>query len=113
MSARDVIRICFLVPLPTQRRTKLVPPLTREEKLIACSTRRDHEIRRAWLGPSYPLDLSRLPVLAEDIPLQYSSLKLGYSAPEPDFTLEDCRRIGANVERILKNEKEAARAPSN
>ncbi|KIK79644.1 hypothetical protein PAXRUDRAFT_834003 [Paxillus rubicundulus Ve08.2h10] len=84
----------------------LVHPLTREE-------RRDHEIRRAWLGPSYPLDLSRLPVLTEDIPLQYPSLKLGYSAPEADFTLEDRRRIGANVERILKNEKEAARAPSN
>ncbi|KAF9228866.1 hypothetical protein BS17DRAFT_792904 [Gyrodon lividus] len=86
----------------------LVHPLTREEVGSP-----DHEIRRAWLGPSYPLDLSRLPVLAEEIPLQYSSLKLGYSAPEPDFTLEDRRRIGANVERILRNEKEAARAPAN
>ncbi|KAH0830178.1 hypothetical protein J3R83DRAFT_1531 [Lanmaoa asiatica] len=74
---------------------------------------KDHEIRNAWIGPSFPLDLSRLPVLAEHVPLQYPSLKLGYSAPEPDFTLDDRRRIGANVERILRGEKEAARAPSN
>ncbi|KAG9318044.1 DOPA-like domain-containing protein [Chiua virens] len=74
---------------------------------------RDHEIRNAWLGPSFPLDLSRLPVLADELPLQYPSLKLGYSAAEPDYTLEDRRRIGANVERILRGEKEAARAPSN
>ncbi|KAI9570778.1 DOPA-like domain-containing protein [Boletus coccyginus] len=84
----------------------LLHPLTREE-------RKDHQMRSAWLGPSYPLDLSRLPVLADHVPLQYPSLKLGYSAPGPDFTLEERRRIGANVERILRGEKEAARAPSN
>jgi len=83
-----------------------VHPLTREE-------RKDHEFRNAWLGPSFALDLSTLPVLSEEIPSQYASLKLGYSAPEPDYTLEDRRRIGANVERILRSEKEAARAPSN
>ncbi|KAF8437539.1 DOPA-like domain-containing protein [Boletus edulis BED1] len=83
-----------------------VHPLTREE-------RKDHEIRNAWIGPSFALDLSTLPVLSEELPLQYASLKLGYSAPEPDYTLEERRRIGANVERILRSEKEAARAPSD
>ncbi|KAF8129227.1 DOPA-like domain-containing protein [Boletus edulis] len=83
-----------------------VHPLTREE-------RKDHEIRNAWIGPSSALDLSTLPVLSEELPLQYASLKLGYSAPEPDYTLEERRRIGANVERILRSEKEAARAPSD
>ncbi|KAG6375841.1 hypothetical protein JVT61DRAFT_2700 [Boletus reticuloceps] len=74
---------------------------------------RDHDIRNAWIGPSFALDLSTLPVLSEKLPLQYPSLKLGYSAPEPDYTLEERRRIGANVERVLRSEKEAARAPSN
>ncbi|KAF8549461.1 hypothetical protein OG21DRAFT_1421234 [Imleria badia] len=86
----------------------LVHPLTREEVSFM-----DHETRNSWIGPSYPLDLVELPVLSDQLPLQYPSLKLGYSAPEPDFTLEDRRRIGANVERILRGEKEAARAPSN
>ncbi|OJA15258.1 hypothetical protein AZE42_09109 [Rhizopogon vesiculosus] len=84
----------------------LVHPLTREE-------RKDHEIRNAWIGPAFPLDLSTLPVKSEEIPLQYPSLKLGYSAPEPEYTLEQRHRIGANVERILKGEKEAARAPTD
>ncbi|KAH7890094.1 DOPA-like domain-containing protein [Phlebopus sp. FC_14] len=84
----------------------LVHPLTREQVSF------HHEIRCAWLGPSFPLDLSTLPIKSEEIPLQYPSLKLGYSAPKPDFTLEDRRRIGSNVERILRGEKEAARAPS-
>ncbi|KAG1768993.1 DOPA-like domain-containing protein [Suillus occidentalis] len=84
----------------------LVHPLTREE-------RKDHEIRSAWIGPPFPLVLSSLPVKTEELPLQYPSLKLGYSAPEPEFTLDQRRRIGANLERILKGEKEAAKAPMN
>ncbi|KAH7911912.1 DOPA-like domain-containing protein [Hygrophoropsis aurantiaca] len=84
----------------------LVHPLTREQ-------RKDHEVRNAWLGPSFPLDLSTLPLKSEEIPLQYPSLKLGYSSDRPDYTIEDRLRIGANVERILRGEKEAARAPSN
>ncbi|KAJ8591441.1 hypothetical protein M405DRAFT_873234 [Rhizopogon salebrosus TDB-379] len=84
----------------------LVHPLTREE-------RADHEIRSAWIGPPFALDLSPLKVKLEETPLQYPSLKLGYSAPEPEYTHEQRRRIGANVERILKGEKEAARAPMN
>ncbi|KAI0668406.1 DOPA-like domain-containing protein [Trametes maxima] len=84
----------------------LVHPLTREE-------RKDHEIRHAWLGPSFPLDLSTLPVKVEDVPLQYPSLKLGYSSTAPQLSLEERKRLGANVEEILKQEKEAAKAPSN
>lgn len=63
------------------------------------------------MGAPFPLDLSVLPDMASEVPLQYPSLKLGYSAPGPDFTLEERRRIGKNVERILEGEKEAARAP--
>jgi len=84
----------------------LVHPLTREE-------RKDHELRNSWIGPSFPLDLSKLPVLADEVPLQYPSLKLGYSSETPPLSLEDRRKIGANIERILKGEKEAAKAPSD
>jgi len=34
----------------------------------------DHEVRNAWIGPSFPLDLSTLPVSSEQVPLQYPSL---------------------------------------
>ncbi|EGN96367.1 hypothetical protein SERLA73DRAFT_141758 [Serpula lacrymans var. lacrymans S7.3] len=84
----------------------LVHPLTREE-------RTDHELRRAWIGPSYPLDLSNLRRKTDEVPLQYPSLKLGYSSTSPPLTLEERRLLGANVERLLRSEKEAARAPSN
>jgi DOPA 4,5-dioxygenase len=36
---------------------------------------------------------------------------LGYSSTTPDFTLDERRVLGANIEQILKGEKEAARAP--
>lgn len=39
-------------------------------------------------------------------------LELGYSNATPDFTLDERRKMGANIEEILKGEKEAARAPS-
>ncbi|KAI6144016.1 DOPA-like domain-containing protein [Pisolithus tinctorius] len=76
----------------------LIHPLTKEE------VRLDHQFRNAWMGAPFPLDLSVLPDMAPEVPLQYPSLS-------PDFTLEERRRIGANVERILEGEKEAARAP--
>lgn len=42
---------------------------------------RDHEIRNAWIGPAYPLDLSTLPLRSDEIPLQYPSLsKLSVSS---------------------------------
>lgn len=34
----------------------------------------DHELRNAWIGPSFPLDLSTLPVRSQKVPLQYPSL---------------------------------------
>ena len=34
----------------------------------------DHEVRNAWIGPSFPLDLSTLPVRSDAVPLQYPSL---------------------------------------
>jgi len=82
----------------------LIHPLTREQ-------RRDHEYRCAWLGPSFPLDLASLPIKSDELPLQYPSLKLGYSSATPNLSLDDRRRLGANVENILKHEREAARAP--
>lgn len=39
-------------------------------------TSRDHETRSCWIGPSYPLDLSTLPIRSDKIPLQYPSLSL-------------------------------------
>ncbi|KDQ59759.1 hypothetical protein JAAARDRAFT_33332 [Jaapia argillacea MUCL 33604] len=82
----------------------LIHPLTREQ-------RTDHEVRNAWIGCPYPLDLTKLPVKSDEIPLQYPSLKLGYSSTAPKLSIEDRNRIGASVEKILKGEKEAARAP--
>ncbi|KAH9977424.1 DOPA-like domain-containing protein [Russula compacta] len=84
----------------------LVHPLTKEE-------RKDHQIRNAWLGPSFPLDLFALPVKSETIPLQYASLKLGYSSKVPPLSLDARRQLGANVERILESEPEAAKAPGD
>ncbi|KAF8313000.1 hypothetical protein DL93DRAFT_2059562 [Clavulina sp. PMI_390] len=79
----------------------LVHPLTREEK-------KDHEIRRVWMGQPYGIDLSVLPVLSEEIPFQYASLKLGYNTDEPRPNLELLRERGRNIEEKLAHEPEAA-----
>ncbi|KAF9453678.1 DOPA 4,5-dioxygenase [Macrolepiota fuliginosa MF-IS2] len=81
----------------------LIHPLTREH-------RRDHEHRIAWLGQPYALDLSKLPVYTEELPLQYAALRLGYSAPE-SLSIEDRLKIGNNIETILSADKDAAKAP--
>ena len=39
--------------------------------------------------------------------------ELGYSSEAAKLSLDDRRKIGANIERILKSEKEAAKAPSD
>nr|VWO95374.1 DNA topoisomerase 1 (EC (DNA topoisomerase I) [Ganoderma boninense] len=94
----------------------LIHPLTREEWMeswIIAFQRKDHEVRHAWLGPAFPLDLSALPVKSDNVPLQYPSLKLGYSSTAPKLSLEERKRIGGNVEQILRHEKEAAKAPSD
>ncbi|KAA1477724.1 hypothetical protein DENSPDRAFT_867715 [Dentipellis sp. KUC8613] len=84
----------------------LVHPLTREE-------RKDHDTRKAWIGPSFPLDLSVLPVQSETVPLQYASLKVGCSSTTPALSLEQRKKLGASIENTLKNEKEAAKAPTD
>ncbi|THH32536.1 hypothetical protein EUX98_g1650 [Antrodiella citrinella] len=74
---------------------------------------RDHELRAAWIGPSFPLDLTLLPRLSNEVPLQYPSLQLGYSSTNPKISLEDRKKVGAHVEHVLRSEKEAARAPTD
>ncbi|KAJ7803757.1 hypothetical protein B0H14DRAFT_3091931 [Mycena olivaceomarginata] len=88
---------------PCFRTFILVHPLTRDQV--------NHENRRAWIGPAWPLDTSRLPIRSEEIPLQYPSLKVGYSSKVPFMNLEDRAALGANVEKVLLKEKDAARAP--
>ena len=39
------------------------------------------------------------------------SAELGYSSEAPQLSLEARRRLGANVEKILEGEVEAAKAP--
>lgn len=39
--------------------------------------------------------------------------ELGYSSKVPSLSLDARRQLGANVERILEGEKEAARAPED
>lgn len=41
------------------------------------------------------------------------AVELGYSSTAPKLTLEERKRIGSNVEQLLKGEKEAAKAPSD
>lgn len=81
----------------------LIHPLTRQQRI-------DHQDRVAWLGQSYGLDLSTLPVYSEELPSQYSALRLGYTAPST-LSIEDRLKIGANVEAILSADKDAAKAP--
>ncbi|CAG8692250.1 6300_t:CDS:2 [Cetraspora pellucida] len=52
----------------------LIHPLTKEVV-------KDHTSRTAWIGPSVPLDVEKLPPILKKTPLQYPELGLGYSAP--------------------------------
>ncbi|KAF9073521.1 DOPA-like domain-containing protein [Rhodocollybia butyracea] len=85
----------------------LVHPLTKEQ-------RRDYESRACWMGSPLPLDLSVLSCpLLETEPHNYPNLKFGYSGTGNSQLLSpDSRKImGQNVEKLLKTEKGAARAP--
>jgi len=82
----------------------LIHPLTREE-------RKDHETRVAWLGPSFSLDLSMLPVKSVNVPLQYPSLGLGYSSKASKPSLSDLKKAGRKIEDVLSKDDEAAKAP--
>ncbi|KAF9009567.1 DOPA-like domain-containing protein [Cyathus striatus] len=83
----------------------LVHPLTREQ-------RADHEVRNAWIGPSFPLDLSTLPLRSDEVPLQYPILKLGYSSKAPQLSLEERLKLGSKIEELLEKDEEAAKAPA-
>lgn len=50
---------------------------------------------------------------SEDAERNVSLTELGYSSTKTQLTLEERKTIGANVEYILKSEKEAARAPTD
>ncbi|CCO30396.1 DOPA 4,5-dioxygenase [Rhizoctonia solani AG-1 IB] len=64
------------------------------------------------MGPSFPLDLSTLPIRSEEIPLQYPLLKLGYSRIITGPTIEERKAAGRKIEQTLRGEKEAAPAPT-
>ncbi|KAH7306055.1 DOPA-like domain-containing protein [Rhexocercosporidium sp. MPI-PUGE-AT-0058] len=82
----------------------LVHPLTSDQ-------RRDHDARAGWLGKPWPIYLDGLP-RDGPVPLQYPELGLGYSAsPNGDLSMEERRRLGAEVEAILDSNPEAAPAP--
>ncbi|KAJ6546808.1 DOPA-like domain-containing protein [Mycena capillaripes] len=57
----------------------LVHPVTRDE-------RGDHEFRSAWIGPSFPLDLTKLPIRSEEIPIQYPSLSTSCAPKKTTIT---------------------------
>lgn len=82
----------------------LVHPLTADQ-------RRDHELRNGWMGTPWPIYLDSLPS-GGAIPLQYPELGLGWStSPTQEVSLEERRKRGAEVERVLKGDPEAAPAP--
>ncbi|KAF5122436.1 DOPA 4,5-dioxygenase [Metarhizium anisopliae] len=83
----------------------LIHPLTSEQ-------RRDHETRNGWMGTPWPIYLDSLPTESDEVPLQYSELRLGWSAaPEEEISLDERRRRGAEVEALLARDPEAAPAP--
>lgn len=69
--------------------------------------------RLAWIGPSFPLDVSVLVEKFEEIPLEYPSLKLGYSSETPPVSLDARKQLGLNVEKTLEGESKAAPAPQD
>ncbi|CAE7144852.1 unnamed protein product [Rhizoctonia solani] len=73
---------------------------------------RDHEYRQAWMGHSFPLDLGTLPIRSEEIPLQYTLLKLGYSSIITSPSIEERKAAGKKIEQTLRGDKEAAPAPN-
>ena len=57
------------------------------EHIIHNMMDRDHEDRVAWLGQSYGLDLSTLPVYSEELPIQYSSLSMPSLRHQPPLKM--------------------------
>ncbi|KAL7423603.1 hypothetical protein Q5752_001184 [Cryptotrichosporon argae] len=85
----------------------LVHPLSREQ-------RRDHEFRNAWMGAPWPLYLDGLPDKDDVVQKQYAVLGLGWSTPkDEEVTLDERRKRGARVEELLRQDPQAAPAPSD
>ncbi|KAF8528151.1 DOPA-like domain-containing protein [Hysterangium stoloniferum] len=82
----------------------LVHPLTEKERM-------DHDTRKAWIGQPWLVDLDTLNPNLSGVPLQYASLKQGYSSDIPQISLAERRKRGAEIEEILKDENDAAKAP--
>ncbi|KAK0225508.1 DOPA-like domain-containing protein, partial [Armillaria fumosa] len=85
----------------------LIHPLTIDEVRT-----RDHEHRTAWIGQPFPLDLSWVVEKLDSVPLQYPTLKKGYSLTVPPITLEQRHKDGARVANLLRKDKLAARPPA-
>lgn len=83
-----------------------IHPLTREQ-------RKDHGYRNSWLGPSFALDLSTLPVLSDAIPFQYDKLKMGYNSDQTPPTIDQRKETAKKVEAILADDPEAAEPPAD
>ncbi|KAK0462634.1 DOPA-like domain-containing protein, partial [Desarmillaria tabescens] len=83
----------------------LIHPLTMDE-------REDHEHRTAWIGQPFPLDLSWVVERLDSVPLQYPTLKMGYSSTVPPVTLKQRREDGAKIANLLRKDKLAARPPA-
>lgn len=63
------------------------------------------------MGTPWPIYLDMLPSEGP-IPLQYPELGVGWStSPTQEVSLEERRKRGAEVERLLKGDPEAAPAP--
>ncbi|KAK0476815.1 hypothetical protein IW261DRAFT_1552186 [Armillaria novae-zelandiae] len=99
------------------RLSVLIRPLTIDEVCarlapISSFRTRDHEHRTAWIGQPFPLGLSWVVERLDSVPLQYPSLKMGYSSTVPLITLEQRRKDGARVANLLRKDKLAARPPA-
>jgi DOPA 4,5-dioxygenase len=62
--------------------------------------------------PSVPKPQYALPAI-EKLPIVFliNNTEVGYSSKVPFMSLEDRAALGANVEKVLLKEKDAARAP--
>ena len=67
MPRESFAAVCSFLALNHGSLSVLVHPLTREE-------RADHSARKAWIGDPWPILLSALPEVLDDVPLQYPSL---------------------------------------
>ncbi len=97
----------FCLGESNQSGSVLIHPLTEQQ-------RRDHESRNGWLGKPWPIYLDGLPRESDEVPLQYTELRLGWSsAAEDEISLDERRKRGAEVEALLAKDPDAAPAPKD